>query len=62
MTAITHCALTARFDNMVIRMAMNNDFSGRNQQRLGRERAAMRARSSAARRSRAKVGRRFTAK
>jgi hypothetical protein len=54
--------MSRTFDNMVIRMAMNNDFSGRNPRRLGRARAAMRARSSAAHRSRAKVGRRFTAK
>jgi peptidase M28-like protein/PA domain-containing protein len=55
--------MSRTFDNMVIRMAMNNDFSGRNQQRLSRARAAMRARSRpVARRSRGKVARRFTAR
>jgi hypothetical protein len=46
---------TSSITDMVIRMAMNNDFSGRNHQRLSRARAAMRARSRGGRRSRAKI-------
>ncbi|MEA2462130.1 MAG: hypothetical protein QOH90_2307 [Actinomycetota bacterium] len=54
--------MSRTFDNMVIRMAFDNRFSGRHHQRLGRARAALRARSSAALRSRPKVARGFTAK
>lgn len=54
--------MSRTFGNMAVRMAFDNRFSGRNQQRLGRARAALRARSSAARRSRPKVARGFTAK
>jgi Zn-dependent M28 family amino/carboxypeptidase len=54
--------MSRTFGNMVIRMAFDNQFSGREQQRLGRARAALRARSDAALRSRPKVGHGLTAK
>ena len=54
--------MSRTFGNMVIRMAFDNQFSGRNQKRLGRARAAMRARSSVAERRRPAVARGFTTK
>jgi hypothetical protein len=44
--------MSRTFDNMVVRMAMNNQFSGRNQAKLRRARAALRARTRAAGHSR----------
>ena len=52
--------MSRTFDNMVIRMANNNQFPGHSQQQVGRARAAMRARTSAARRGRPQVARGMT--
>ena len=54
--------MSRTFDNMVIRMAMNNDFTGPNKAKERGARAAMRARTRAARRSRPKTGRGFAAR
>ena len=53
--------MSRTFGNMVVRMAYDNTFSG-NQQKLGRARAAMRARTRAAQRSRPTVARGVTVK
>jgi hypothetical protein len=42
--------MSRTFDNMVIRMAMNNDFTGPSQKKLRRARAALRARTRGANR------------
>jgi hypothetical protein len=50
--------MSRTFGNMVVRMAYDNQFAGRNAKKVGKARAAMRARSKAAgRRSRTKVRR-----
>ena len=54
--------MSRTFGNMVVRMAYDNQFAGRNHKKLGRARAAMRTRSRAAERSRPRVGRRFAAR
>jgi hypothetical protein len=54
--------MSRTFGNMVVRMAMNNQFPGHSQQRLARARAALRARSRATLRGRPKVARGFTVK
>jgi peptidase M28-like protein/PA domain-containing protein len=54
--------MSRTFDNMVVRMAFDNRFSGNSQKKLGRARAAMRARTAAAQHGRSAVARGMTVK
>jgi len=54
--------MSRAFDNMVIRMAFDNQFAGHSQQKLTNARAAMRARASAVLRKRPNVARGHTVK
>jgi Zn-dependent M28 family amino/carboxypeptidase len=54
--------MSRTFDNMVVRMAFDNKFSGNSQKKLGRARAAMRARTAAAQHGRPAVARGMTVK